>query len=84
MLILYSKQGCTQCNAIKRWLSDPKRGVTEGIDYVVKDVSWDLEAYQEIVALDYGAVPVVRLPNGEHFYGFQPQKLDEWLDSLHA
>lgn len=80
MMILYSKPGCVQCNAIKRWLKSEH--LVEGQDYEVVDLSLIPEAVDEVKQLGYEAVPVVLLPDGSHFYGFDSTKLEEWRAGL--
>lgn len=80
MLTLFSMPRCVQCNAIKRWLD--KRGLVEGEHYIVKDVSTDIAAHQQVVDMGYGAAPVVLLEDGAHWYGFDDGKLEAWHGSL--
>lgn len=72
---LYSKPGCVQCTAVKRYLNE------HNIDYMTFDVSVDEKALEVVRGLGYQAVPVTVVPFGQgestHFYGFDPLKLAE-------
>jgi len=48
----------------------------KGVDYNFVDVSLDAEGYDKITTLGYSSVPVVVTPSGEHWQGFQPDKLN--------
>ena len=68
--ILYSKNGCQQCVATARWLD------AKGVEYEYRDAGADESVRQEVADLGYMQVPVV-VANGDHWYGFNPGKLDE-------
>jgi glutaredoxin len=50
------------------WLSQ------KGIAYVAKDVSTDLDARDELIALGSRSTPTITV-DGQPFIGFSPQKL---------
>lgn len=68
--ILYSKPGCQQCVATARWLD------AKGVEYDYRDASESDEFKDEVKALGYMQLPVV-VVDGDHWYGFNPVKLDE-------
>lgn len=74
-ITVYSKPGCVQCTAVKRYLNEHE------IDHQVFDVTQDEAAYEVVKGLGYQAVPVTVVPFGQgeatHFYGFDPLKLAE-------
>lgn len=69
-VIVYSKPGCGQCVATTRKLDKDK------VVYDKVDVSLDPEALQRVLELGYSQVPVI-VTDDDHWYGFQPDKLDE-------
>lgn len=75
--ILYSKPSCQQCKATARWLDK------EGIEFEYRDASENPEYLEEVKALGYTQVPVT-VANGEHWYGFNVEKLDEHFAKVDA
>ena len=76
-IVLYSKPGCVQCNAIKRKLKT--EGLVEGDDFTVTDVSLpenegDLLALK---ALGFEGVPVTAVNADEPFYGYDINKISD-------
>lgn len=69
-VLLYSKPGCVQCNSSERKLKK------EGIEYVKIDVTQDEDAYERVVSLGYAQVPVLETEDGDHWSGFQPEKIE--------
>lgn len=74
-IVLYSKPGCVQCNAIKRKFKT--EGLVEGVDFSVTDVSLpenegDLLALK---ALGFEGVPVTAVNSDDPFYGFDTNKI---------
>jgi glutaredoxin-like protein NrdH len=69
MVTVYSQPGCGQCKNVIRFLNNNK------IEHEVKDIREDSEALDRIVSLGYNGTPVVEA-NGEHFKGFDLEKLD--------
>lgn len=66
--VLYSKNDCTQCEYMKRFLDG------RGFDYTVKNVEIDEEAVQYLKDNGFTGVPV--LFGGEQpIVGFAPDKL---------
>nr|WP_245885893.1 glutaredoxin domain-containing protein [Xylanimonas oleitrophica] len=64
-----SKPGCVQCDATARALT------TKGIDFVKVDVTDDDQALDLARGLGYLSVPVVVMPDGEHWAGFRPDRI---------
>lgn len=85
-LEIYSTNGCPQCGAVKRWLTE------RGIVYSETNVSLLQESEadeirKELKADGYMGAPVVYFThNGEttHFKGFNPGKLEEIETKLKA
>ena len=73
MVQVYSKPSCVQCNATYRALDG------RGVEYEVIDVSLDAEALEKITRLGYLQAPVVITPEGEHWSGFRPDKIEAHL-----
>ncbi|WNN95990.1 NrdH-like glutaredoxin [Arthrobacter phage Hirko] len=69
---VYSKTPCVQCNAVKKHLTKHDADFTV-VDVTLPENAGDLEALK---ALDYMNVPVTFV-NDDHFYGFDPDKLDD-------
>lgn len=70
MVKVYSKPSCVQCNMTYRVLDG------RGVDYEVIDITVDEEAYEKVVQLGYLQAPVVITPDGEHWSGFRPDKIE--------
>lgn len=70
MVEVYSKPSCPQCELTYRVLD------SQGIKFNVTDITEDAEAYSYITEeLGYMQAPVVVTPDGEHWSGFQPEKI---------
>ncbi|UFU16103.1 glutaredoxin-like protein NrdH (plasmid) [Curtobacterium sp. C1] len=65
---VYTKPSCVQCTATYRALDN------KGIEYVVRDVSTDEAALEQVKALGYLQAPVV-VTDEEHWSGFRPDKI---------
>jgi glutaredoxin-like protein NrdH len=65
---VYTKPSCVQCTATYRALDN------KGIEYVVRDVSTDEAALEQVKALGYLQAPVV-ITDEEHWSGFRPDKI---------
>lgn len=72
-ITVYSKPGCVQCTAVKRYLKQ------HSIAFQEFDVSENERALEIVKELGFLQVPVVVVPFGqgveEPFYGFDPLKL---------
>jgi glutaredoxin-like protein NrdH len=71
---VYGKPGCGGCLATVKAL--------EAIDvrYTYKDITEEKRAEQEVRALGYTGVPVVRVgdgPKAYHWHGFRPDRIKE-------
>ena len=76
---LYSKPRCVDCRATYKSLE--KKGLREGIDFQVIDVTQDEEALAYVVALGYLQAPVV-VTADDHWSGFRPDKIIALAASL--
>jgi glutaredoxin-like protein NrdH len=71
MVTLYTKPNCVQCDATKRALDKT------GAAYAIVDLTTDHEAMTLVQRLGYRQAPVV-MANGEHWSGFQPDKIKQF------
>ena len=83
LITVYSKPGCVQCTAVKRWLD--KRG----IEYRMVDVTQSPDDADAIRALGYSSVPVTIVSNGDaetdlHWYGFNDGFLAKYCTEVAA
>ena len=68
---LRSKPGCVACTATKRSFE------SKGIEYTVRDVTEDPEAFQLVKDLGYTGMPVVVVDGGaDHWSGLRLDKID--------
>jgi len=67
---VYGTAQCMPCRSTKRHLDKIN------IEYSFVDVSQDPSGHETITALGYQTVPVVIAPDGTHFQGFQPDRLN--------
>jgi glutaredoxin-like protein NrdH len=68
-IIVYTKPGCVQCNAVFRALDEM------GVEYRRIDISTDPEAREYVMALGYLQAPVIYAGPDEHFSGYRPERL---------
>lgn len=69
MTTVYGTATCMPCRSTKKYLDK------NGVEYQFIDISTDADAHAKIVDLGYQQVPVVVTPTGEHWSGFQPDRL---------
>lgn len=74
-VIFYTKPGCVQCYYTKKYMD------VMGIQYEEKDVLASEEAWEEVNEMGFWKVPVVKCEQRPPFGGFQPDKLDEIVQS---
>jgi glutaredoxin-like protein NrdH len=48
-----------------------------GVEYTTVDITKDPEALDKLIEMGYKAAPVVMTEDGEHWSGFQPEKINE-------
>lgn len=70
MVTVYTKQDCMQCKMTKNVLTQ------KGIEFTVKNVTEHPEYRDEVLALDYQALPVV-VTDDDSWFGFRPDKINE-------
>ncbi len=75
MVTVYSKPACVQCDATYRALD------RKGVEYVVVDITEDMEALERVRALGYLQAPVV-VTESEHWSGFRIDKIGELAKAL--
>lgn len=71
MVTVYSKPKCPQCDATKRALDK------KGVAYTPRDVTLDADAYSDVEALGYRALPVVVVNEENHWSGFRPDLIQQ-------
>ena len=70
MVIVYSLPSCFPCKLTIKSLTNL------GIAHEVRDVSTDPAALEFVKSLGYSAAPVVVAPDGTHWQGLVPDKID--------
>lgn len=70
MVIVYTKSSCQPCRLTKRAFE------SKGVEFIEKRVDEDPEALAEIKELGYLRVPVVVAPDGSHWSGLQPERIN--------
>lgn len=72
-ITVYSKPACNMCEATKRALTKT------GLDYLVVDMTEDLEAFEKVKAAGAQAAPFVEVEYSDgrvdSWAGFQPEKI---------
>lgn len=71
-VIIYTNTGCSACHQAKDFLTAHK------VSFIEKSLATDPSALDELVALGFRAVPVIRVGN-ETMLGFSPVKLRKML-----
>jgi len=71
-VVVYTMHDCGACNHAKEFL------VRNGVKFTERDVAEDPKARQEVIAMGFHAVPVIKV-DGESIAGFDPEKLKELL-----
>jgi Glutaredoxin-like protein NrdH len=71
MTTVYTKPNCVQCNMTKRHMDKI------GVEYTTVDITEDPTALDKLIQMGYKAAPVVMTEDGEHWSGFQPEKINE-------
>lgn len=69
---IYTNTGCSACHQAKEFLTAQK------VSFVEKSLATDPSARDELVAMGFRAVPVIRVGN-ETMLGFSPVKLRKML-----
>lgn len=83
MLRLYAKpKNCQPCEAIKRWLRAEKRGLVEGRDYEIIDVTAPGADLTPLEEHGFSQAPVIFIDGQEPFYGFDITRLEAWHAAL--
>lgn len=70
-ITVYSKSGCAECVFTKKFLED------ENVSFQEKRVDLNEEYLEEVLALGYRSLPVVKIDEDETFTGYQPERLEE-------
>lgn len=70
MVTLLSLPKCVQCKMSERRLEE------KGIDFEKVDMSRDEAAFQKAKDLGYLTAPVIIAPDGSHFSGYDPDRID--------
>lgn len=70
MVTLLSLPDCFQCKLSKRRMEE------KGIPFKEIDMSLDDAAFQKAQDLGYKSAPVLFAPDGSHWSGFDPDRID--------
>lgn len=70
MVTIFTSPTCLPCRFSKKRMNDL------GVEFVERDVTADPEAAEAVKDLGYSSVPVVLLPDGQHWQGLQPDRID--------
>lgn len=70
MVTVFSKSNCHPCNITKRILQKL------GVEFIEERVDKNPEALARIKELGYLQVPVVVTPDGDHWSGLQPDRIN--------
>jgi glutaredoxin 3 len=71
-VVIYTNTGCSACHQAKEFLNSHK------VSFVEKSLATDPSARDELVAMGFRAVPVIRVGN-ETMLGFSAPKLRKML-----
>lgn len=69
MVTVFSKNNCIQCKMTKKFLTE------HHIKFVEHNIDEQPEYIQGLKAEGFMATPVVKLPDGNSFSGFRPDRL---------
>ena len=72
MVTIYSKPDCMQCKFTKNWLEKHE------IEYLELDCTKDTNYIDEVREMGFQTLPVIVIDRHEAFYGFNPDKLEEY------
>lgn len=67
-ITVYTKPACRQCDATKKTMD------AAGLEYDVVDLTLDADALDMVIALGFGAAPVV-IAGDAQWAGFQPDRI---------
>ena len=67
-IVVYSKSKCVQCEAVKKHLQ------REGIDFEVRNAEDHID---ELRAMGFSQVPIVKAEGVEPFYGYNISKIQQ-------
>lgn len=73
MIKVYVKNGCPRCRMTERWLNE------HNIKFQELNTSEHSDYRQQVIDLGYQSLPVVVLPNGDNWNGFDVNKLNNIL-----
>lgn len=68
MITVYTKDKCPPCNAVKRALTEA------GVEFTEKSA---MEHIDYLAGLGYRQAPVTVISEDKHFYGYDPNKLQQ-------
>ncbi len=71
MVTVFSKNNCIQCKMTKKFLQQ------HNIDFIEHNIDEQPEYVAKLKAEGFMATPVVKLPNGNAFSGFRPDRLQQ-------
>ena len=71
MVTVFSKDNCIQCKMTKKFLKQHQ------IDFIEHNIDEQPEYVDQLKAEGFMVTPVVKLPNGNAFSGFRPDRLSQ-------
>lgn len=72
MITVYTKNGCPQCTAVKRWLK------SKNLAFEEINIEGNVELVEQLKAEGFKGMPVVKAENFQ-VQGFAPNKLEQLL-----
>jgi len=72
-VIVYHQNGCRPCHSAMQFLEQ------KGVPFIAKNVSEDVEAQEELVALGSRSTPTIKIGD-EILIGFSPSKIMKALE----
>lgn len=69
MVTVYGQPACNPCMQTKKFLDK------NDIEYDYRDIASDATAFDELTKLGYKSTPVIVAPSGEHWAGFDLNKM---------
>ncbi len=73
LVVVYTGPGCSACKQAKQFLTQ------HGVEYVERDIGDDPAARDELIAMGYRAVPVIKIGD-ETMLGFSAPRLRRMLN----
>ncbi|MGX7091917.1 glutaredoxin domain-containing protein [Hutsoniella sourekii] len=75
-ITIYSKVGCGECMFTKKFLESHQ------VDFVEHNLTHETDKIDDVKQLGFTSLPVVVVEGEEPFSGYQPDRLQEIVNSL--